>query len=204
MRLRISLFELLLLVTPACAIVLGLLTAAINSPQSTYVLTIAQGVYLMAMLAAVCVLFHRSVGARVFAGAFLAASIGHLLLVWLANQSGSGDAFPTTVLLSQIWAQAYPDGNALLNSVDISGDMVINSSGGWTSYPPVSITGGSGYSSFPPGSALPIVPWPLASQRPLFLDVGVWAVSLLLGVLCGVAARSLRGPESEPGKTSAV
>lgn len=199
MRLRISLFELLLLVTPACAIVLGLLTAAINSPQSPYVLTIAQSVYLAAMLAAVCVLFQRSVGARVFAGVFLGASLGHFLLVWLANQSGSGDAFPTTMLLAQIWAQAYPDAGAVLNS----GDVVVSS--GWTSYPPVSITGGPGYSGgiFPGGSTIPIVPWPVASQRPLFLDVGIWAVSLLLGVLCGVVARSLRGPDPEPGKTSA-
>src|SRR4051794_8583340 len=108
MRLRISLFELLLLVTPAFAIVLGLLTAALNAPEPGYVLTIAQSVYLVALLAAVCALFHLRPGVRTFAGAFIAASLGHFLLVWLSNQSAYAGSFPTTLASGAIWDYMRP------------------------------------------------------------------------------------------------
>lgn len=197
MRLRISLFELLLLVTPACAIVLGLLTAVVQSPDALYLLTIAQSVYLVAMLAAICALFHRSLGARTFAGAFLAASLGHFLLVWLASQSSYGPAFPTTFALAKIWEQASPGQAAAV----APGDVILGGSGVWTSL----TYSGSGFSGgfnpyaggMPGGSTIPIYQVPIGIQRPLFVEVGLWAISLLLGVLCGVASRSLRGSEPQ-------
>jgi hypothetical protein len=56
----------------------------------------------------------------------------------------------------------------------------------------------------PGGSTIPIYQVPIGIQRPLFVEVGVWAISLLLGVLCGVAARSLRGGEPESSRASPV
>ena len=204
MRLRISLFELLLLVIPACAIVLGLLVAAVNA-SGLYILTIAQSVYLAAMLAAVCALFQRRSGVRIFGGAFLAASLGHLLLVWLASQSSYAAAFPTTFALTRIWEQAHPGQAVNLDSGIVGGGST------WSSFPPT-IYGGSGFSGgfnpyaggMPAGSTIPLYQFPIGIQRPLFVEVGIWAISLLLGVLCGVVARSLRGPEPEPSKTAAA
>src|SRR5215213_3933407 len=98
MRLRISLFELLLFVVPAFAVALGLLVASAKSSE-VYLLTIAQSVYLVGMLAAICALFQRQAGVRVFGGAFLAASLGHILLLYVASQSSYPNAFPTTLAL---------------------------------------------------------------------------------------------------------
>jgi hypothetical protein len=201
MRLRISLFDLLLLITPACAIVLGLLTAVVQSPNALYLLTIAQSVYLAAMLAAVCAAFHRSLGVRVFAGVFLAASLGHFLLLWLASQSSYGPAFPTTFALTKIWEQASPGQTAAVyTGVSLGGGWT---DGAWTTnyvggpvYPAVFNPYAGG---MPGGATFPTYQVPIGIQRPLFVEVGVWAVSLLLGVLCGVAARSLRGNAAEGG-----
>ena len=197
MRLRISLFELLLLVIPACAVVLGLLVATVNSAQ-LYVLTIAQGVYLAAMLGAVCALFQRQSGVRAFGGAFLAASLGHLLLVHLASQSSYGGAFPTTFALAKIWEQANP-GQTLPVEYTTSywqgGGSTVAGSG---------FTGGMYPGGMPFGSTIPVFTSVVPAQRPLFVDVGVWAISLLLGVLCGVTAKSLRGPEPEAARPPAA
>jgi hypothetical protein len=180
MRLRISLFDVLLLVIPACAVALGLLVASIKSSEP-YLLTIAQSVYLVAMLAAICALFQRQPGVRVIGGAFLAASLGHLLLLHLANQSNHYAAFPTTYALGKIWENANP-GQAVFSPYT---ELLFQ--GGGTSLPVVS---GSGYSggmygggpiSF--GSTVPVYQYPVGIHRPLFVDVGVWAISLLLGVL---------------------
>jgi hypothetical protein len=187
---RISLFELLLVVTPTIAIALGLLMAAINASDPTFVLTLAQSVFLAALLTAVCSLFHRRVGVRAFAGAFLAASLGHFLLVWLSNQSAYAGSFPTTYVLGVVWDQARPDQNASYPG-GYSGPVY----GSWTSYP--GMPGGSGFSGGIPyvGSTIPMQFLQVPTLRPIFVDVGVWAMSLVLGVLCGVVAKSLRGDE---------
>lgn len=198
MRLRISLFEVLLLVIPACAIVLGLLVAAIKS-SDLYILTIAQSVYLVAMLAAICALFQRQQAARVFAGAFLAASLGHLLLLHVASQSNYYASFPTVFALGKIWESANP-GQPVFSSYT---DVFLQGGGSSWSGLPGGYTGGmypGGPISF--GSTIPIYQYPIGVQRPLFIDVGVWAISLLLGVVCGVVARSCqqRPTESAPSR----
>jgi drug/metabolite transporter (DMT)-like permease len=197
MRLRISLFELLLLITPAFAITLGLLMAAINSGDPSLVLTIAQSVYLVAMLIAVCTFFDRRPAVRVFAGAFLAASLGHLLLVWFSNQSAYSGSFPTTAALQAVFAQAHPEVAANGGQTVYSGLNNI-----WTSYPVWTGSPG-GYSGFGYSGGLPGMPGgplvPLTTPtmtRPIFVEVGIWACSLLLGVLCGVVAKSLHGRRS--------
>jgi hypothetical protein len=189
MRLRISLFELLLLVVPAFAVVLALLVASVKSSE-LYLLTIAQSVYLVAMLAAICALFQRQQGVRVFGGAFLAASLGHFLLAHLASQSSYAGAFPTTLALTKVWEQANP---GLVNGADpyLQGGVSSWSSSGMM---PGGYTGGM-YPGGPNFGGFPVFATTTLVQRPLFVDVGVWAISLLLGVLCGVAAKSLRGTE---------
>jgi uncharacterized membrane protein YgcG len=193
MRLRISLFELLVLVVPAFAVVLGLLVASAKSSE-VYLLTIAQSVYLVGMLAAICALSQRQAGMRVFGGAFLAASFGHILLLSVANQSSYASAFPTTLALTRIWEQANPETVPAANAYQQSGG-----SGGssWTGSG--MMPGGYSGGMFPggPGSGFgfPVYTAAMTVQRPIFVEVGVWAISLLLGVLCGVAAKSLRGTE---------
>jgi hypothetical protein len=201
MRLRISLFELLLLVIPAVAIALGVCVAALKTPDSWIVLTLAQTAYLVAMLAAVCALFHQRMGVRVFSGAFLAASLGHMLLIWLANQSAYGGSFPTTVAFSAIWDYAVPGQNAPVSvwNANAGGASI------WTTSSLAIPPGGYGYSGPGPmysgmgGSTIPIYT-AVSQSRPMFIDVGTWAVSLVLGVICGVIAKAIRGPESEPVK----
>ena len=188
MRLRISLFEVLLLVIPACAIVLGLLVASVKS-SDLYLLTIAQSVYLVAMLAAICALFQRQPGARAFGGAFLAASLGHLLLLHLASQSNHHAAFPTTYALGKIWENANP-GQSVFTPYP---DVILQGGGSsWAGLP--GGFGGGMYPGGPIGFGSAIYSYPAGIQRPLFVEVGVWAISLLLGVLCGVAARSCQSP----------
>lgn len=194
MRLRISLFELLLIVIPAFAIVLGLLVAAVHSAQ-LYLLTIAQGIYLAATLGAICALFQRQPGMRAFGGAFLAASLGHFLLVYLASQSSYAGAFPTTFVLARIWEQANPGQTAA--TVDYSYWQGGGST--WTSFPPGGYSGGMNPNGSPFGG-IPVFTSTIQVQRPLFIDVGVWAISLLVGVLCGVIARS---SQQEPPSGSA-
>jgi hypothetical protein len=199
MRMRISLFELLLLITPVFAVVLGLGVAAIKSPDSILVLTIAQSAYLLAMLAAVCAVFHRRPQVRTFGGAFLAASLGHLLLLQIAYQSAYSGSFPTKFILSSIWDQAYPGQNAAASAwttmPGVSTIWTVPASGGG---PGSGSSGGMGYSGFgggPFGSTIPIYsPTP---ARPMFIDVGTWAASLLIGVLCGVVAKALHGSQTE-------
>jgi hypothetical protein len=198
MRLRISLFELLLLVTPAFAIVLGLLVAAVRSSE-LYVLTIAQSVYLVALLGTVCALFQRQPGVRVFGGAFLAASLGHFLLVHLASQSNYGGAFPTTLALTKIWEQANPGQTAAY-----ADPYLQFGASTWTGSLPGGGYSGGMYPGGPNFGGFPVFTTSVAVQRPQFVDVGVWAISLLLGVLCGVVARSLRGNEPEASKTAAA
>lgn len=197
MRLRISLFDVLLLVIPACAVVLGLLVASIKSSEP-YLLTIAQSVYLVAMLAAICAMFQRQPGARVIGGAFLAASLGHLLLLHLANQSNHYAAFPTTYALGKIWENANP-GQAVFSPYT---ELLLQGGGStWSG-----ILGGSGFTggTYPGGpmsTTIPIYQYPVGVHRPLFVDVGVWAISLLLGVLCAVVARSFQPAPTEPASS---
>lgn len=192
MRLRISLFEVLLLVIPAFAIVLGLLVASIKSSE-LYILTIAQSVYLVAMLAAICALFQRRPGVRVFGGAFLAASLGHLVLLHMSSQSNYQAAFPTTYALAKIWEAANPGQPAFSSYTDV---LFQGGGSSWSGLPG-GYTGGM-YPGGPIGFSSTIYQYPVGVQRPVFIDVGVWAISLLLGVLCGVVARSCQQAPPEP------
>ena len=74
--------------------------AAIKSPDSMLVLTITQGVYLLAMLAAVCAVFHRRPGVRAFGGAFLAASLPINLLGDMVN---IGTLLAFVIVCAGVW-----------------------------------------------------------------------------------------------------
>jgi hypothetical protein len=192
MRLRISLFELLLFVVPAFAVALGLLVASAKSAE-VYLVTIAQSLYLAGMFAAICASFQRTPGVRVFGSAFLAASLGHMLLFYVASQSNYASAFPTTLALTRIWEQANP---GVVPAATVNPQSGLSSWSG-SGMMPGGYTGGM----FPGGSSgfgFPIYVAASAVQRPIFVEVGIWAISLLVGVLCGVTAKSLRGSEDSP------
>jgi hypothetical protein len=105
---RITLFDLLLVLLPAVAVVCALVVAAAKVNDPTYVLLASRSLVLVTGLASVCGLFHPSAGHRAFAAAFLLACFGHLAVMTFFTDVLAKRGWPAYELLDLVWESIEP------------------------------------------------------------------------------------------------
>jgi hypothetical protein len=180
MKLRLGLFDLLVILIPAIAVGLGLIVGALQSAVPFYYVTASQSLFLAAACLAVAFAFHRP-PARAFAGGFLGATAVMLALGWLSNQTVHADAFPTTLAWSTLWDRAHP-AQAGAPPTTYSVPLTYTGPGGYSGF---GMSGGWPY----PVQAISVLP--VATERSSFIATAHWATTLLLATGTGLLAKAL-------------